>query len=106
MSQDDKQHRRIFCEIVAQLIIADAAVTDAEREFLYRLMDRLGFDDGDRQAVINSVDIGEPIDDRLAQLDPASRLQLLTELEAAAAIDGVVGAGELQIIEEVRRALE
>lgn len=106
MDPDVKHRNRVFCEIVAQLIIADAAVTDAEREFLYRLMDRLGLDDDDRKAVINSVDIGERIDRRLAQLDATSRVQLLAELEAAAAIDGVLGAGELQIIEEVRRALE
>jgi uncharacterized tellurite resistance protein B-like protein len=103
---DDQQRNRVFCEIVAQLLIADAAVTDEEREFLYRLMDRFGFTDEDRQAVINSVDIGQPIDDRLALLDSNTRLQLLTELEAAAAVDGQIGEGELQIIEEVRRALD
>ena len=76
-----------------------------EREFLYRLMDRFGFSDEDRQAVINSVDIGQPIDDRLAQLDAATRVKLLSELETAAAVDGHLGEGEMQIIEEVRRAL-
>jgi uncharacterized tellurite resistance protein B-like protein len=105
MSQDDKHRNRIFCEIVAQLIIADAAVTDSEREFLSRLMDRFGFDEHDRSAVINAVDIGEPIDHRLAQLDAAAREQLLADLEEAAVVDGEVGAGEWQIIEEVRRAL-
>ena len=105
MSQDDKHRNRIFCEIVAQLIIADAAVTDAEREFLYRLMDRFGFDESDRSAVINAVDIGQRIDHRLARLDADARRELLAELEAAAAVDGVIGAGEQQILEEVRRAL-
>ena len=102
---DENQRNRVFCEIVAQLIIADAAVTDSEREFLYRLMDRFGFSEEDRKAVINSVDIGQPIDDRLAQLDAHTRIDLLGELEAAAAVDGELGQGEMQIIEEVRRAL-
>ena len=97
---------RVFCEIVAQLIIADAQVTDSEREFLYRLMDRFGFSDDDRQAVFDAINIGEPIDDRLHQLDADGRRELLSELEAAAAVDGEIGAGERQIIEEVRRALE
>mgnify|MGYP000290600703 CR=1 FL=1 len=51
MSPRDKAQDRLFCEIVAQLIIADAAVTDEERAFLDRLMDRFGFDADDRREV-------------------------------------------------------
>lgn len=95
----------LYCQIVAQLLIADAAVTDAERDFLERLMVRFGFDAAQKQAVFNGVDIGQPIDDKLAQLDDASRMQLLGELEAAAAVDGEIDDSELEIIDEVRRAL-
>lgn len=105
MSQRDKSQDRLFCEIVAQLIIADAAVTDDERYFLERLMDRFAFDVDDRRAVFGAVDIGQPIDDRLARLDEEHRASLLAELEAAAVVDGEVGRGEAEIIEEVRRAL-
>jgi uncharacterized tellurite resistance protein B-like protein len=105
MSQRDKAHDRLFCEIVAQLIIADAAVTDEERAFLERLMDRFGFDADDRRAVFGAVDIGQPIDDRLARLPEELRAELLAELEDAAVVDGDVGRGEAEIIEEVRRAL-
>ncbi len=105
MGQRDKLQDRLFCEIVAQLIIADAAVTDEERAFLERLMDRLDFDADDRRAVFGAVDIGQPIDDRLARLDQAHRAELLVELEHAASVDGEVGRGEAEILEEVRRAL-
>lgn len=105
MSQRDKAQDRLFCEIVAQLIIADAAVTDDERAFLERLMDRFAFDADDRRAVFGAVDIGQPIDDRLARLDEGHRAELLAELEAAAAVDGEVGRGETEILDEVRRAL-
>jgi uncharacterized tellurite resistance protein B-like protein len=105
MSQRDKAQDRLFCEIVAQLIIADAAVTDEERAFLERLMDRFGFDADDRRAVFGAVDIGQPIDDRLARLPEELRAELLAELEGAAVVDGDVGPGEAEIIEEVRRAL-
>lgn len=105
MGQRDKVQDRIFCEIVAQLLIADAAVTDDERAFLERLMERFDFDAADRSAVLGAVDIGQPIDDRLARLDEEHRAALLGELEAAAAIDGEVGRGETEILEEVRRVL-
>jgi uncharacterized tellurite resistance protein B-like protein len=105
MSQRDKAQDLLFCEIVAQLIIADAAVTDDERAFLERLMDRFGFAADDRRAVLGAVDIGQPIDDRLTRLDEEHRADLLAELEAAAAVDGEVGRGEAEILGEVRRAL-
>lgn len=106
MSERDKAQDLLFCEIVAQLIIADAAVTDDERAFLQRLMDRFGFESSDRAAVFSAVDIGQPIDERLARLDHRHRADLLTELQAAAEVDGEVGRGEQEIIDEVRSALE
>ncbi len=101
----DKASDRLFCEIVALLLIADAAVTDDERAFLERLFDRFGFDAEDRAAVFGAVDIGQPIDDRLARLPDDAKAELLTELEAAAIVDGERGRGEQEIIEDVRRAI-
>ena len=95
----------LYCQIVAQLLIADAAVTDSERDFLERLMNRFGFEPAHKQAVFNGVDIGQSVEDKLMRLDPASRAQLLGELEAAAAVDGEIDENELEIIDEVRRAL-
>lgn len=105
MVESSDERNILYCQIVAQLLIADAAVTDAERDFLERLMNRFGFDAARKQAVFNGVDIGQPIDDKLARLDPGSRAQLLSELEAAAAVDGEIDEAELEIIDDVRRAL-
>jgi hypothetical protein len=106
MSSDAVFERNLlYCQIVAQLLIVDAAVTDAERDFLERLMNRFGFDKAQKQAVFDGVDIGEPIDTKLTLLDDASRTQLLGELEAAAAVDGEIDEGELEIIDQVRRAI-
>jgi uncharacterized tellurite resistance protein B-like protein len=96
---------RAFCELVAQLVIVDGAVTDAERVFLERVMDRFGLDAAAKKAVINSVDIDDPVGPRLALLSPETRRLLLSELEAAAALDGEIHPSERQMIEEVRRAL-
>jgi uncharacterized tellurite resistance protein B-like protein len=103
---DAKERQRVYCQIVAQLIIADAVLTDEEHDFLMRLMDRFGFDESDRQAVINSVDIGQPIDDKLKLLDDDSRRVLLDELVAVAMVDGDMAEGEAEIIATVRRALQ
>ncbi|MBL8943761.1 MAG: hypothetical protein JNK45_11460 [Myxococcales bacterium] len=105
MIEASDERNILYCQIVAQLLIADAAVTDAERDFLERLMNRFGFEPAQKQAVFNGVDIGQPIDDKLARLDPGSRAQLLAELEAAAAVDGEIDESELEIIDDVRRAL-
>jgi len=95
----------LYCQIVAQLLIADPAVTDEERAFLERVMDRFQFGPEQKQAVFNGVNIGEPVADKLARLDEQARYELLDELEAAAEVDGSIDPGEQQIIEEVRKAI-
>lgn len=106
MARDDKDNDRLYCEIVAQLLIADAAVTDDERAFLEKLFDRFEFSAEDRQAVFNSVDIGQPVDDRLAKLDAEHRGLLVQELEQAALADGEIGPAEAAIIDQVKQALQ
>ncbi|MEM6291116.1 MAG: TerB family tellurite resistance protein [Myxococcota bacterium] len=105
MAADVMDDNRLFCEIVAVLLISDAQVTDSERRFLDRLMKRFDFSDADRQAVFNSVNIGESVEGRLRQLSPARRPELLAELEAAAAADGEIGRTEQEILDEVREVL-
>lgn len=98
-------HKKLYCQVVATLIIADAAVTDAERGFLERLMDRLGLSPEDKSSVINSVNIGDSVEDKVLALPLPIRAQLLTELEAVAAVDEHIDAREARIIETVRAAL-
>ncbi len=105
MGSDVQGDNRLFCEIVAVLLISDAQVTDSERRFLDRLMKRFEFTEEDRQAVFNSVNIGESVEGRLRQLSAGRRPELLAELEAAAAADGEVGRTEREILDEVRNAM-
>ncbi len=105
MVADVMDDNRLFCEIVAVLIISDAQVTDSERRFLDRLMNRYNLTDEDRQAIFNSVNIGESVEARLRQLSKERRPELLAELEAAAAADGEIGRPEQQIIDEVRAVM-
>ena len=105
MPADVLDDNRLFCEIVAVLLISDAQVTDAEQRFLDRLMKRFEFSAEDRQAVFNSVNIGESVEGRLKQLSPERRPELLAELEAAAIADGEIGRSEQDILDEVREAL-
>ncbi|MBV1860402.1 MAG: hypothetical protein KUG77_18460 [Nannocystaceae bacterium] len=106
MSSNVPDDNRLFCEIVAVLLISDAQVTDSEQRFLDRLMKRFEFTADDRQAVFNSVNIGESVEGRLRQLSPGRRPELLAELEAAAAADGEIGRAEQDILDEVRKAME
>jgi uncharacterized tellurite resistance protein B-like protein len=106
MPADGLDDNRLFCEIVAVLLISDAQVTDAERRFLDRLMKRFEFGEADRQAVFNSVNIGESVEGRLRQLSPERRPELLSELEAAAIADGEIGRAEQDILDEVRAVLD
>lgn len=106
MTSDVLKDNRLFCEIVAVLLISDAQVTDSEQRFLDRLMKRFEFTAEDRQAVFNSVNIGESVEGRLRQLSADRRPELLAELESAAAADGEIGAGEQDILDEVRQAMD
>lgn len=105
MGSVTRDDNRLFCEIVAVLLISDAQVTDSEQRFLDRLMKRFDFTAEDRQAVFNAVDIGESVEGRLRQLSPDRRPELLAELEAAAIADGEVGRAEQDIINEVREVM-
>lgn len=105
MVSEETDAARAFCEIVALLLICDAAVTDAEREYLDGVLDRFGLEGEDRSAVLNSVDIGAPVGPRVARLDDEGRATILDELGRAAASDGDHGAREQQIVDETRKAL-
>lgn len=100
-----EQDKILYCQIVAQIIIADAAVTDDERDFLERLMDRLALDADGKKAVFNGVDYGDPVEEKVAKIDPELRQYLVRELEVAAGADGNVDKREAALIESVRAAL-
>lgn len=102
----DLAQKKLYCEVVAALLIADAAVTDEERAFLERLMDRFGLDTPAKQGVINSVNFGESVADRVRQLSPEIRPALLEELRVASTVDGDIGPREARLLEQVERLLQ
>ena len=67
MTTDDK---RLYCSILAQLLIIDGAVTDDERAFLDAVFLRLGLGVADRQAVYNSVNVDDSIEEKVRRLSP------------------------------------
>ncbi|MCA9691661.1 MAG: TerB family tellurite resistance protein [Nannocystaceae bacterium] len=102
----DLDQQKLYCQVLAQLLIIDGAVTDAEHQFLQDAMDRLGLDAAARQDVYNHVNVDDPIEQKIAALDPEARRQLTEELERAVIVDGEVSPGERDILDRIRAALE
>ena len=102
MTTEDK---RLYCEIIAQLLIIDGAVTDDEHAFLDAVFRRLGLGVADRQAVYNGVNVDDSIEDKVRRLSPWVRAELTRELERAAGLDRDVSPGERDLIERVREAM-
>ncbi len=96
--------RKIYCELLAQLLIVDGVFANEERAFLTAAMDRLGLSKEDRRDVYRNVNIDDPIENKLRQLDGESRRRLTEELERARAarVDDVVAASESRLIARIR----
>jgi uncharacterized tellurite resistance protein B-like protein len=86
---------------VAQAVLSDAQVTDAERQFLDKLMDGYELDPTQRKDVLKR-NLG---DDPAALLegfaDDEAKKELLRELARAVATDGVFAAAEEQLLARV-----
>ncbi len=102
MELEDKQR---FCRVVGQLLLADAEITDEEHGFLEKLMDRLGLDEAQKEAVVDSIDPSESTASLVQSLPESARTQLIVELEAAAQVDGEIADHERELIDAVRQAL-
>ena len=94
--------RKIYCELLAQLLIVDGVFANEERAFLTAAMDRLGLSKEYRRDVYRNVNIDDPIENKLRQLDGESRRRLTEELERAARVDDVVAASESRLIARIR----
>ena len=95
----------LICQLVAELLIVDAAVTIEEHDCLVALFDRFGFEPEARQAVYDSVNVDDDVAERARAIAPEAHESLLGALHDAANADGVLGRGELDIIAKVRAAL-
>lgn len=103
MTRDDQ---KTCCELVAQLLLIDGAVTDEERAYLIGLMDHFGFSDADKQSVYEHVNIDDDIEAKVARLSDEARNELVKELETAAAADGNLGPGERDVMRRVQEAIK
>lgn len=101
----EKADKLQICKVVAQAILADVQITDAERDLLDKLMDRFELDPGERRDVLN-----RNLDDDAAEMakgiqDADSKNQLLVELALAVAVDGSISAPERALLDKVAEAL-
>jgi len=98
--------KKLYAQLVAQLLLIDGAVTDAERSFLTALMTRIGLSEASQLEVINGVNVDDEVETRVRQLSRDARISLLMELEEAAKVDEVVLASERDLIARARSALD
>lgn len=101
----DINQKKLYCQIMAQLMIIDGAVTDDERARLSEVMDRFGLSEAERQDVYNHVNVDDNIEEKVRRLDSDVIEELTRELEVVAGVDGDVSPGEVDIISRIRRAL-
>ena len=95
-----------ICKVVAQAILADGQLTDAEHEFLTKLMDKYELDGDQRKDVM-----ARNIDDDPASLAEGvtefnTKNELLVELAMAVAADGELQKTERDLLESVAGALD
>ncbi len=95
-----------ICKVVAQAILADAQITDSERELLNTLMNQFELDDAQKEEVLarNIEDNPAEMAKEISSLE--SQNQLLVELALAVAVDGEISSSERALLNKVAEALE
>lgn len=99
------QDRIQICKVVAQAILADAQITDAERQLLEQLMDRYGLDASQKKEVLSRNLDDDPTAMVQAIEGLASRNELIVELALAVAVDGAIAAQEHTLLLQVAKVL-
>ncbi|MCA9714320.1 MAG: hypothetical protein H6713_14170 [Myxococcales bacterium] len=97
--------KKIYCEVLAQLLIVDGVFASEERAFLNAAMDRLGLTSEDRRDVFRNVNIDDSVESKLGKLGREARRELTAELERAARVDDVLAASERKLIARVREVM-
>jgi len=94
-----------ICKVVAQAILADGQLTDAEHEFLNRLMDRYGLDGDQRNQVMarNIEDDPAALAEGISSFE--TKNELLVELAMAVAADGRLAPAERGLLSSVAAAI-
>ncbi|HUT76600.1 MAG TPA: TerB family tellurite resistance protein [Polyangia bacterium] len=94
-----------ICKVVAQAILADGQLTDAERELLTKLMDRYELDGEQRKEVLarNIGDDAAMLAEGISGFE--TKNELLVELAMAVAADGRLSPAERQLVSSVAAAI-
>ncbi|MGE0790287.1 MAG: hypothetical protein AB7S26_31720 [Sandaracinaceae bacterium] len=99
----DAHDRKLYVQILAQMLIADGVLADEERAHLDRVMDSLSMPDAERAEALRGVSIDSPVEERVAALGAAAKQNLLAEVEKALNIDGELSNSEKYFLERVRK---
>lgn len=99
------EQQKLYCQIIARLVLVDEEVSDEEHAFLEAQMDGFGFSDAQRDEVLEGLDMAAPIGSLASQLDAESGAALLKALEEAAHADNQFDDRERAMIAEVEAAI-
>src|SRR5690606_800318 len=92
------------CLLISKVLVADGIMTDAERGFLTRYMDKLGLDETARAQVI-SLEGWDEADQAVQAMTAAEKQAVLDEASNAALVDGNLSPLELAAVKKVAAAL-
>lgn len=97
--------RKLYIQILGQMLIADGVLADSERSYLDRVMDGLEMAPEERKAALSGISLDSPVEERISGLSDAARAQLRGEVERAMGVDGEMRRSESILLERVRAAL-
>jgi hypothetical protein len=106
-SRDVTTEEKIACaRVVAAVILADAAITDAEHAFLEKVFADLALTPEERKAATAGLSVGDGPGDAVSHLkDEAVKIEALKLAAAAMSVDGEDAKVERRIVDEVAKAL-
>jgi len=97
--------RKLYIQILGQMLIADGVLADSERSYLDGVMDGLAMPPDERKAALSGISLDSPVEERIAGLSTEVKAQLRGEVERAMGIDGEMRRSESILLDRVRAAL-
>ncbi len=101
----EPQDRKLYVQILAQMLIADGVLADEERAHLDRVMDSLDMPEQERAEALREVSIDSPVEERVAGLSEGAKQSLLQEVRKALMVDGEMTNSEKYFLERVTKLL-
>ena len=101
----EPQDRKLYVQILAQMLIADGVLADEERAHLDTVMDGLDMPEQERAEALRGVSIDSPVEERVAGLGEEAQKTLLTEGKKALVVDGEMTNSEKYFLERVETLL-